>query len=468
MDDDSLERLSKCVEELPLEIHPEDQKKRYLERIHSYRLICKAKWAVASGNSYEVLTSCLDLVKETKEKERGLSDLTKNRLAYLLGVCCDIFNYLSTDAFDVRRNYPDAERLFLLRDAFEPSTIVHSAYRESEDVKEFHIRFLLAEARLMDDEAFSIAACAYADSVRKHDEFEMDLLLAMLTMDGLTDSKKDALIAALNRLSFELEIYVLGTALQKGIDVGTQDKILHGILRHKKRELHLEFSAKPLLNCKKLLDESLQKIFGELLSDILRSPRAHKVCVKSNSVELHALYGETEETMRRPWGKPMESDLVKAWSASTKFCYIFFGLIFTLGIMATAFSVLLGMFTYNPILSYLVLAPMMVSLVILHFAICHRFGRDERGSAVFRRVLAIDALLKSVASVLYFAMPQMFAVLAPVRYTLIIFAAIEGLWALFIYKDKKRAPAIIAFVPLLLCEVASLVLLILALMNGTI
>lgn len=466
MSNEELDEFESSVNALPTDIHPEEQKRRYLDRIVGYRLMNKARWALAEGNSFEVLEECLSLIKEIRESEESLSDLTKSRLSYLVTVTADIYNYLSVDAFDVRRNYQDAERLFLLRENFEPVSIVHDAYREAVDVKDFHLRFLCAEALAMDDEAFGIAVFAYADSVQEPTEFELEILMNFLLLGSLSDTKKEYLVRAFNRLSFELEIYAFGTTLPKGVDAASQEKILKGICDHKKRELHLELCAKPLLNCKNMLDEPLQKRFGSLLDDILRSPRAHKVCNKSSNVDVHALYGETEETLRRPWGKPMPSDLVKAWDFAAKFCYVAFALILTNAICAAAFGLIFYMMGNSMWTPYVLIAPLALSLVIIHLAVCVRFGRDERGSAVFRRVLAIDGLLMSGASVAYFAMPQTLSMLAPVGYTLIIFAGIQGLWAFFLYKDRNRVAAILTLVPLLLCEIVSLVLLILALMNG--
>ena len=467
MSDEELGQFEAKVQDLPTQIHPEEQKRRYLDRAVGYRLLNKARWALHEGNSYEVLVSCLDLAKDIRESDRSLSDLTRSRLAYLMGVCCDIFNYLSVDAFDARRNYPDAERLFLLRDNFELSSLVHADYRDATDVKDFHLRFLNAEAILMDDEAFAIAVYAYADSVRERDEFELEVLKSYLTLASLSPTKKDYLARALDRLSFELEIIALGETLPRGIDVEMQGKVLEGICGHKKRQLHLESCAKPLLNCGSLLDESLQKRFKILLADILRSPRARKVCVKSVNPDVHALFGENEETMRRPLGKAMDSDFIKAWGSGAKACYVLFALILTNALAVAGFAVIYWLCKDLSYVPYLLIAPYVVSLLILHLAICARFGRDERGSAVYRRVLAIDGLLHAAASLAYFAAPQALSALAPVGYTLIIVGAIEGLWAFFLYKDRNRLAAILTLVPLFLCEVVSLVLLILALMNGT-
>ncbi len=466
MSEERLDAFEASVNELPTNIHPEEQKRRYLDRVIGYRLVNKARWALQEGNSYEVLSACLDYAKEVRESDRSHSELTRSRLAYLMGVCCDIFNYLSVDAFDSRRNYPDAERLFFLRDNFEPVSIVHDAYRESVDVKEFHIRFLDSEALLMDDEAFAIASAAYADSVRDPDEFELEVLMSFLTLNFLSDSKKEALVRAFNRLSFELEIYALGMTLPKGVEVELQDKILNGICGHKKRVLHLELCAKPLLNCKRELDESLQNRFESLLKDILRSPRAHKVCNKSSNPDVHALYGEEGEDLRRPWGKPMASDEVKAWGSGAKACYVIFGLILTNALSAAAFGVIFALMGSDRLAPWILIAPFVVCILIFHLAVCARFGRDERGSAMFRRMLALDGLIKSAISVVYFAIPETLSMFSPVGYTMIVVAGLEGLWAFFLYKDRNRVAAVLTLVPLLLCEIASLVFLILALMNG--
>ena len=468
LSEEELDRFAAFVEELPTRIHDASQLEIFRDKIRGFRCVNQAKKALAMGRSLASVQDSLALIDEVEKFRSTFSKFTSERLSYLRSVVLDEYNYLIVDAFDARRDYQDAEALFQIRGDFEKESIVHPDYRDAEDVHDFKLRFLKAEAVRMDEEAFSIAVYAYADSTRGKEEFEFEVLAHYLTLDTLSAEKKSFLLSAINRMSFELQIELLSLALTLGIQTEEQTAVLDGALACKDKRYDLENGAKALRICCEKLDESLQKRFRILLKNLLRSPKAHRVGSKSSNPDVHALYGEDPDNFRHPLGKPAPNTIVKPWDFSLKGIFFGFTLILPLILCGAGFGVLFALFGNNPIGRYLLVAPFVVALLVLHIFICLRYGRDERGSAIYRRFLGIDAIINSAISLVYFIAPTQLAFFAPVGITLLIVAGTQCLWGFFLFKDKNKGWSFGIYVPLLLCEIASLIFLILGLMNGTI
>ncbi|MCR5348243.1 MAG: hypothetical protein K6E59_01380 [Bacilli bacterium] len=455
------------ISALPLGIHQQEHIDGYHDVVTGFRVMDRVVDQKEKGHSLENLSLSLDLLQELKEKEEGLSPKTLGRIRHLYLLTLDQYNYLAVDAFDARRDYEGAKALFALRENFLNEELIHRDFKEAVDEHDFHLRFLRAEALRSEDEEFGKMSDALVASIGSSEGLEEETLALFLALPGLGETKGAILLDAVSRLGFEPTIQLLSDALSLGMEVGMQEKVLSLVLSKKEKDIHLEEFANSLLNCRDLLDESLKNRFIPLLNDLLRSPRAHKICVKSASKALHALYGEDDESFRAPRGKPFQAKPVRPWDVVAKGLYFGLGICLPIALLALSLPVLYFLLKEQPLCPYFLLGPLFVMLLIGHFAIVARHGRDERGSAVYRRILTIDALWKAGLSLAYFALPQTLPFIQPFGYTLIIFGAVEGLWALFFYKDKKKGISIPTFVLLLLCEGASLAFLILGLMNGT-
>ncbi len=465
---EQLDDFTARLDTLPTRIHTPEQIEIFRDKIRGFRCVMRAKEALAAGHSYESLQQSLALIEEIAAFRASFSRFTLERFNYLKNVTTDEYNYLCVDAFDVRRVYEDAEALFDLRGYFDTDKILHDDFRKATDTRDFKIRFLKAEALRMDDEAFSIAVFAYADSIRTADEFEFEILAQYMTMENLSDTKVSFLLAAVTRMNIELLILFLAYALTLGIEVKRQSAILDGIYGKKEKAIYLDNCAKSLQTCIELLDESLQKRFGIFVKSMLRSPRAHKICVKSANPDLHVLYGEDREDFRRPVGKPFSKSQVKPWDIALKGLYYAFALILPLLLCGALFGFLFQFMPRTQYGPYLLGVPFVLIMLVMHLFICVRFGRDERGSAVFRRVVGIDSLLKAALCLVYFILPTTLSWLAPVGLGLFISTFIEGIWGFFLYKDNKKKIGLFIYVPLLLVLIAGVVFMILGMMNGQI
>ena len=454
------------VNALPLGIHTESERDAFLDKSRGYVCLMQADLQQAGPNTHALLCESLNVAGTVEAMGEKNSELTKGRLAYLKSILLASYNELCEQAFTERRDYAFAAKLFPLRERFDLSELTQKDYRFAKDEQDFKIRFYLETAPAMSRGEFETFVDGCAENLKDTEDAEFVLLSRFLAHKKLSEDQKESLLNALAKTSFQWMVCLLGEALSIGLDAGTQDAVMDRLVARKEKRLDLDASSKYLLICKEKLKDSAAKKFQSLLKDLLRSPKAHKVAVKSVVPETHALYGEDPKDFRKPLGKPMKDTIVKKWDSVDQAALVSFGIIFPTLFLCVAFAAILGVFGQKQIAPYLLIIPFLLELGLLHLLIVRRHGRDERGSAIFRRVLGLDALIKSVVGLLYFALPATFPALKPVGLTMLIVAALEGAWGFFFFKDKKRMPGALIYAVLLLCETASLVFFILSMMNG--
>ena len=464
---ENYEKYANAIENLPLGFHTQESLDAHKDKLLGFRCHDRGLTTLNSPRSLEDLKALLALLDEANQTEKHLPATTV-RIAYLHGVACEEFNRLADQFFDLDRDYDKALELFQLRGYFEAEEIVHDDYRLAKDETDFRLRFLDKEALRMSDAEFSVAVYAYADSIQKEDELEFSILCRYALLNGISDDKVAFLIAAINRLSFQLGVIFLGTTLECGLVPERQKAILANLVAHKNKEkvLDLEKSAKALLNCKTMLDEPLQGDFAKLLEDLLRSPHARKVVTKSARPEVHALIGEDLENFNRPWGRPIKDPGIRAWDYFDKAMFVLFAAVLPALLIAGAFAALYLLLQTNEYVGYFLLGPLVLELVHIHLLVVGRFGVDERGSAIYRRILGLVALGCAAFALVFFITPQSLMALKPFAFMTMVFAGVAGLWGIFAYKDKKKKATAFIYVPLMLCTIAAVIMMIVDMING--
>ena len=464
---EQFEKFAASVEALPLGFHTEEAKKAQEDKLLGFRCYDRGLITLNAERSLEDLKALLALLDETAKTEDHLLP-TKERIAFLHGVACEEYNRLAEQFFDLDRNYDRAHELFLLRGYFEIEEITHDDYRLAKDETDFRLRFLDKEALREDDSEFSVSVYAYADSIRNEDELEFEILTRYALLNGLSEEKVTFLYSAANRLNFEQEVLFLGDLLERGLIPERHAGFFHGILAKKHKTLDLEKCAKALLNCKTMLDEPLRPAFEELLKDLLRSPHARKVLTKSARPEAHALIGEDLENFNRPWGRPVKNPVIKSWDFFNKVMFVTFAIILPASVLLAAFIILIALLREDPFVQYYLLAPLFAALFFVHVHIVARFGIDERGSAVYRRTLGLVCLGAAILSLVFYILPGTLVALKPVALTALIFGGAGGLWGFFVYKDKKKLLTALIYVPLMLCVIAAIIMMVVAMSNGAV
>ena len=465
--EEELEKYTAAVEALPLGFHTEKAKNAQADKLFGVRCYDLGLTTVESPRSFEGLKATIALLDEATQTEEHLLH-TRERIAYLHGVACEEYNALATQYFDTDRNYDRSLELFQLRGYFEADEITHDDFRLAADETDFRLRFLEKEAIKMDESEFSVAVYAYADSIQKEDEFEFEILRRYALLNDLSDEKLSFLVSAVNRLNFEGQILFLGSTLERGLAKNRHAAFFHNIEAQKKKNLDLEKCAKALFNCKTLLEESLRVSFEYMLDDLLRSPHARKVVTKSARPELHALRGEDLNNFKRPLGKAIKKPGVRSWDFFSKLVYVTFALVLPAIILLAAATIMCTAMREEPYVTYYLLAPLGLGLILGHIHVIIRFGRDERGSAVYRRILGLVCLASAVLALLFYIMPQYMGAIKPFALTALIFGGAGGLWGFFAYKDKKKLLTGLIYVPLMLCVIAAIIMMVVAMINGTV
>lgn len=460
--EEEFETLARMVEELPLGLHGEHQKKIMLDRVYGFRLYAKARRHVNEEDSFEAVHSSFELIRDYKQRDEEPSTLTKRRARYLYILALNEYNRLCINTFDVAREYKDAVALFRLRDNVLLNEVEHPVYHDSKDEEDFHIRFLIREGTLMEDDAFAMTADAYAHT--ENADIETKVLARLHALPDLSETKSEALRAAIAKLPFERLITVLSIGLDHAMNLERQQFVWNLIDGCNHREIDLCKYGEILLNCKQKIDKTLQKPFQLLLNDLMRSPRARKIRTKSELPCLYALTGDAED-YKEPLGKPMPRTVARPWDFALKGMYVALAIIFPIVLLAVAeVSIYLGLIDSILVQYYLLAAPIL-ALFFIMCAIIARFGRDERGSAVARRLILLVCIVAAGVSALFWALaPNSFATRLCLPFA--GFALAGGLMDILVFKDRSKGFSIALLILWLLGIGASIAMSILAMYQG--
>ncbi len=453
---------------LPTALEGEQGKDRIIDEARGFIYAYFADICERQKEDYKIFTAGLPHWKMALS-EKAVSKKTeeaKERFAKSFSLC---YNAQIEKAFSIEHDYERALELFRFRSLFKKEELSLAPYRYAYDENEFRLYFSESEALGKDNNGFPPFIAELISKVKTPDDFEFQVLSHLLALPGITKDRFEIMVSAIKPLNFELKIQLLSSSLSLGLAPLRAQGLLRSIERTHPKTLDLEALAKPLLFIKEHLNDALLARFLPLLDDILRSPKAHKVIVKSNSLALHALAGESQEMPRLAIGKAMKNSRVRAWGNGKYLCYLIFGVCLPifLFVFASVFIYLFPDISANHASLY-GLIPLFAIYVWVLSILYGWIGFDERGSAVMRKVLLGDALWKAALALLYFITPSVYPALDRIRYTLLGFAFIESFLTFFLLKSrKKRALAdYLLFGANFIISMAALAYMILDMMNG--
>lgn len=453
---------------LPSELEGEQGKSKLIDEARGFVYeffaeICEKRKddykAFASGLPHWKMALCEEAISEKTKK-------AKERFAKSFALC---YNAQTEKVFSLTRDYERALELFRFRSLFKKEDLSLAPYRYAYDENEFKLYFYESEALGKGSNAFAPFIAELILKIHASDDFEFRVLSHLLALPGISKDRFKTMVSSLKPLSFELKIQLLASSLALGMAPMRTQEVLRSVERTHPKVLDLEALAKSLLFIKEHLNDALLARFLPLLDDILRSPKAHKVVVKSNSLALHALVGESQEMPRLALGKAVKNPRVHAWGSGKCACYIVFGICLPIFLFVCAFAFV---YLYDGIsanqASLYALIPLCGVLIWVLSILYGWIGFDERGSAVMRKALLGDALWKAVLSLLYFFNPSFFLFLERVRYALLGFAVLESFLSFFLLKPKKKKAFgdYLLFGATFIVSMASLVYMILDMMNG--
>ncbi len=423
---------------LQTDLEGEQGKNRMIDEARGFVYAYFAEACEKRKEDFKIFTAALPHWKMALAEE-PISKKTKQakeNFAKSFSLC---YRAQTEKAFSIDHDCERALELFRFRSLFNKEDLGIAPYRYAYDENEFRLYFSESEALGKDANAFPPFVDELVCKIKTADDFEFQVLSHLLALPGISKNRFEIMVASIKPLSFQLKIQLLSSSLGLGMAPLRTQGLLRSIEHTHPKTLDLEALAKPLLFIKEHLNDALLARFLPLLEDILRSPKAHKVIVKSNSLALHTLIGESQEMPRLAIGRAMKNPRVRAWGHGKYVCYIIFGICLPIFLFACA-SVFIYLYTdiSANAASLYGLIPLLAIYVWVLATLYNWIGFDERGSAVMRKVLLGDALWKAALALLYFLSPSLLPALDRVRYTLLGFALLESFLSFFLLKPKKK------------------------------
>ena len=233
----------------------------------------------------------------------------------------------------------------------------------------------------------------------------------------------------------------------------------------RQRKANLEVVSSSLLTIREnVYGDHLPRI-DRITDSLFRSAKAIKTAVKTpvNDVRTLSLLGFQDP----PKGKKYTAPIVKGRSRFAYAIAWIIGLLIVLGLAAGAVALI---YLYCPMASrpYAYLAPTFFIHGTILFLVVRHCDNDERGSAYARRVLGVVFFLLAALTLAYFMYPVQLAMFSDVGYTLIIGTAVMTLTTLTFLKDFRSKLGFWMYWPTMTLLVASVVYMIINMMNGLI
>ena len=442
------------------------EKSRYfhMDKILGFKYIqAYWKWSDSIQNSDDIL-SVININGELGKEGMELSELTQQRRQLFVDLIQARYNELSQEAFE-DSDYEKALFYYEHREFIDVEALTCEAYRLPSE-EEFHIAYLNAASVRMSEENYFQFCKDEEKTLADEDPFSLRFVALSLASEELSEAKFELLAASVNNCGFETMLVAFGAALDHGLSEERQFSLLSALVHTKKKVANLDRIAPALRVLDEKLAPSQRKAYNGLRHDLLRSPHAKKVAVKSTEEATHALFGETKETFRAPIGKKVKNPRIKSWDFMTKAFYVAFAIIFPI-LLAVAGAIFISFAQIDDQLRYpLYAAPVAFALVFVMLAIRARFGTDERGSGVWGWVLLWNAFIFGLVAVCIFAFNPWIKTYVPMPYgySVLGVSALLGICSVFIHVLKKKQYFVLqGFVILLL--IASAMLIVYRLMN---
>lgn len=399
----------------------------------------------------------------------GLHGKAKDQIEIFSRIIQNEFNELSTLYFDEEPNIDKAVAVYSCRAGVCIDEISHEAYRECEDEKSFRTAFLCQMALRKDSSSYKDTAIVLANKADEGDEDSLDLLAHFISLPLIDSTKFDLTLKAIRPLCFQKKIDFLAKAVGLGLDEEKQSLLFRLILktRNGQRKLDLEASAANLVYLDFHLSSRLKDDFNSLKEDLLRSPRAHKIVTKTRVADLRVFAGENPAALKQPLGKKLKRTTAKSFDLLKAVFYWFF----IIGLPTFACALAYALFYLNDVHKSLGSAvyavPFGILIILLEIIGLQYFGRDERGSAWFRRVIGLTGIGMLACSCVCFGLPvASYPLVELFRLPLLIVGAFAYLSSAVVFKESNRVWRYILLGLFVLCLAVAVALLVYVMMDG--
>ncbi len=450
---------------LPTRLHNEKEKQALLYRAYAAYYQAVVIEEKEKPHDLTTLKAFSEIEIEAKKVGEEASPTLRNAIKKVHEAFASEYNELANRYFLEERNYEKAKGVYLLSLLLMPNEIGLEAYR-SPDEESFRLAYLLEGAVMKDDIQFveDLHQLEKRTSLKEEDGI---IFASVLSCPRISDSKAQSVFNLFDSLDFEKQVVLLGHCCRGEISEPRKHELYLRLCRNKKKGGNLEVMAKDLLLLQENCPENHKNEFEKILKGLIRGPHAHKIGVKSTSKAVHSLYGENEENFRAPIGKPMKKTQVKYLSKGAM-AGIIIGFIAAILVVLAAPTLLFRFLGgLDPIyLSVIEGGSSLLLFFVLASFMFARFGRDERGSALFRRLVGIHCFIMAAASLTVFLLPEQIGAYYIYGLGSLMGAGSVGLLSFLLFKDKKKRWSYSIYVPLALVLIAAIVFLALGLSKG--
>lgn len=379
------------------------------------------------------------------------------------------YNELAKFYFEEEPNIECSLSLFRLKDKFSKEDITFSPYIDNENEESFRLCFLSNVALRKDVSSYNDQVLVLAKKANEGDKESFNLLVSLLCMKLIDSTKFDLTLKSLRGFSFSMLLKLFSNVVKSNLDEEKQVLLFNLLEKTKtrKRVVDLEEAAEPLYYLSFHIAPSLKDKFNLMKQDLLRSPKAHKIKTKSKINELHYLYKE-DPLVYQPIGKKLKDTRVRSYDALNIVSFYF--LTAVIPALVCIISLLLFYFLHieNYATSFIYALPLSIYVIFFGLIGYSYFGKDEKGSGVFRIIMGIDGILKTLIALIYFIIPTKLPFLSLWSMPLFVSGIFSYIASLIFFKERKKVPSYIIFLSELALVLLSIVFIIIDLRSSLI
>ena len=454
---------------LKTKFHSLELKNEYLDESLIYLVknkVSEENNSIHSSSTLIAFVSFLDNVD--KELPLCSTDLAKEKE---IGrkVALNEYNELSKLYFDDEPNLECSLILFSLRGRFSKDEISSAHFLENKNEEEFKMDFISSTALRKDASSYNDQVLVLSKKAMDGDDESFNLLARFLCMRLIDSTKFDITLKAIKDFNFKMLLLFFSKCVELGLDEEKQ-VLLFNVLdktKQNKRKGNLEEMAIPLYYLSFHIAPSLKNRFICLKKDLLRSPKAHKIKNKTHVNELRYLY-EEDPNLNKAIGKKAKDLNIKSWDCFNIVTYYFL-MAFIPAILSAVSLLLFYFFEIEKAgTSFIYAIPLSFYPVFFGFIGLNYFGRDEKGSSWFRRILGLDAIIKLIVCTIYFIIPTYLPSLSLWSMPLLVSGAFSYAYSLLLFKEHKKWASYAILISFLILLILSLVFIVIDQMQSLI
>lgn len=460
---DEIHTFYNLVVSLPTNLHSIKQKETLINNSLLYWLKFFEDKALTKGDSFDFEDGSLDTLIEAYNLHENIrnQDLIEEK-EKLNKALIEAYNKQCHEYFDTLFYWDKSLVLFKIRPFFDKELLTHEAFIKADTIEEFEILFIMNSCLHKPRPEFFEEIKVMANIPDKTSGM-FNSLGYLLANEELEDTKYDMLLKIYSRLSFEDKIRLYSSALNYGINLDKEKKIVENICKTPIKIIDLAGFEDDLFNIKQKRNEKLGEETNDLLKDLLRSHKARKYILKSNRGNLNKLIDKEEEN--RSVGKSYNKSVVRALDIPMFVGYytISFVIFASLGVFSFIYPASITIGNLERHLFYSIPFIYAALFSVIDVGLYH--GRDEIASFRTKKWLLVISISLALFSLVCFITNERISLLGYIGYPALV-VSFSCLLLSLVFKslNKKQGGMLVVFA--LISLVATIVVMSINLSNG--